>query len=731
MLSDAVVSILSAMGVLRIPEHKDRFVISCPLAKWTHASGVDRHPSCSIYQKGRAIFVNCYSCKHNSTFAGFVWRYSRFSGIKFDPFQVKIATFVASTPEQRSENRRKRLQDIVTMDTGPKEVAGVWFSPLVLLGTDYTKVGRMEESVLDPYRELPPAALRYLHSTKRDLVDVAIQEWELGWDDDDRRIVIPIRDVKGNLAGYSRKAIDAGSDLPWLHSEGFKKEFYLYGEHKIDLNYKTAILVEGFFDVIHLWQSGYVNALGIMGTALNRPQREKLVMFFDRVLLALDPDKAGILATQQIRDQLYGRVELEEVELPYGKDPDQIRTKALRTKLFGPPQATCLTPDLTDSKVIFDFFEEVAEEVGAPVAPTVIPMVVEPIEVPQVNEVFMSNSSGWTPKTGASNRPLPKPGGGGGPFRNWKPGGIPLWIWDRDPFDFKMPRGMPPTEKDPTPAPATRDFVFIDRTCAGVRRHQGNLLKQTLKGETFSRFGAFLTCLSEAGIEENKRDCCLEANKKPKEEKQMDDLKYASWRGHYTIIPLYPVEIGEKTFHYEPMLYSGPSATITLLEQASAESKGIFEGFRCTAKRGHEQTSSTVGESFVFGKRIDMTKIFNSMTWANFPLADLYDAAEKHKEHMEGLCRLFAVEKDANGKLVRKPPMFNYAHLLRPLEPKDVRQILGIDPFEAPKAESKPAPKEVVSTNEFDADESDSVEPASTGNRPVATGGSDDDDIPF
>jgi len=80
----------------------------------------------------------------------------------------------------------------------------------------------------------------------------------------------------------------------------FDKSRLLYG---LDVARKSirsedqVVIVEGYMDVIGLYQAGYQNAVSPMGTALNEHQFRTLKRFTRNIILALDPDAAGEKAT--------------------------------------------------------------------------------------------------------------------------------------------------------------------------------------------------------------------------------------------------------------------------------------------------------------------------------------------------------------------------------------------------------------------------------------------------
>ncbi|MBX3048587.1 MAG: DNA primase [Anaerolineales bacterium] len=117
------------------------------------------------------------------------------------------------------------------------------------------------------------------------------------------RLIFPIRDSGGRMAGFGARALRDGDQPKYLNSPQtplFDKGALLYG---LDRARKTirdedqAVLVEGYMDVIGLHQAGFSNAVSPMGTAINEGQLRVLKRLSKRIVLALDADAAGNQAT--------------------------------------------------------------------------------------------------------------------------------------------------------------------------------------------------------------------------------------------------------------------------------------------------------------------------------------------------------------------------------------------------------------------------------------------------
>ena len=117
------------------------------------------------------------------------------------------------------------------------------------------------------------------------------------------RIIFPIRDGNGQMAGFGGRILDPNDNPKFLNSPQtvlFDKGRLLYGldaARKAIRARDQVVIVEGYLDVIVLHQCGFNNAVSPMGTALTEDQLRYLKKFTRRLVLALDADAAGQKAT--------------------------------------------------------------------------------------------------------------------------------------------------------------------------------------------------------------------------------------------------------------------------------------------------------------------------------------------------------------------------------------------------------------------------------------------------
>ena len=91
---------------------------------------------------------------------------------------------------------------------------------------------------------------------------------------------------------------------------------------------KRLIIVEGYMDVISLHQSGIINTVASLGTALTESQGRTLKKYAEEVIISFDADTAGQSATMRGLDLLSDiGCQVKVLKIPDGKDPDEFIRK--------------------------------------------------------------------------------------------------------------------------------------------------------------------------------------------------------------------------------------------------------------------------------------------------------------------------------------------------------------------------------------------------------------------
>lgn len=142
------------------------------------------------------------------------------------------------------------------------------------------------------------------------------------------RIIFPVFNVSGRVIGFGGRVLD-DSKPKYLNSPEtpiFHKGTNLYGLNLAIKNNpsRTIIMVEGYMDVISLFQQGVTNVVATLGTALTEGQCKLLKRYIDTVIVSFDSDVAGQNATIRGLEILQkSGFDLKILQIPRGKDPDE------------------------------------------------------------------------------------------------------------------------------------------------------------------------------------------------------------------------------------------------------------------------------------------------------------------------------------------------------------------------------------------------------------------------
>jgi DNA primase len=271
---------------------------------------------------------------------------------------VELPEYSRQTPEQKEafEHLRHLLEDALTFYRGHlqgnaslmtylQEKRGLTPSSIEAFGLGYAP-NRWDATLT--------------HFTQRgysfqDMVDAGLLgEREDGsrFDRFRNRLMIPIRDETGRMAGFGARVVDPDDMPKFLNSPDtpvFSKGRLLYGLDRARQSIRKAdqvVIVEGYLDVMALHQAGFENVVSPMGTALTEDQLRLLKRSTRRIVLALDSDSAGQKAVLRgleaarkamdregelgfdalglLRSEARLQADLRVASLPEGMDPDDL-----------------------------------------------------------------------------------------------------------------------------------------------------------------------------------------------------------------------------------------------------------------------------------------------------------------------------------------------------------------------------------------------------------------------
>jgi DNA primase len=145
------------------------------------------------------------------------------------------------------------------------------------------------------------------------------------------RAMFPIFSTQGRVIGFGARKMReddaiAGKYINSPESPLYDKSRVLYGLfHSKDFirQEDNALMVEGYADLISLYQAGIQNVVASSGTALTEAQLKLIARYSKNLTLVYDADSAGSSATVRGIDlALEHDLNVRIVELPEGEDPD-------------------------------------------------------------------------------------------------------------------------------------------------------------------------------------------------------------------------------------------------------------------------------------------------------------------------------------------------------------------------------------------------------------------------
>ena len=378
---------------------------TCPFARVTHAAGRDEKPSFVVFPTTKSgewpPIYSCQACGETGSFEDLIltlWA----RGVLSDGDRILLSMYASADGKAELSSASGRLvaRSVSRFEGAISRVSAADFSIAPWRHWDedgpwhdrysIAQCSEVPELPAGSYDEFEGGVPRY--AIERGLAIETCKAWNLGHNRADKRLMFPLYDERGRLVAYSGRSYacrcgsmdsvgeyrcsvcktslaDGAEPCPacggapkktrtlcskcgqrwppkYLHSYGFKRNLFLYGEHrrKIDRG-DTVYVVEGNIDAPMLWQAGYRPAVSTLGSnvvlkgAATSVHVEKMIAWWGRVVIVRDGDEAGRKMAAGIVRAISGRILSSVVDLPDGFDPARMvqeRPDELR-KLLGNP----------------------------------------------------------------------------------------------------------------------------------------------------------------------------------------------------------------------------------------------------------------------------------------------------------------------------------------------------------------------------------------------------------
>lgn len=283
----AIIDVLNKSG-FKTKVGSSNISICCPLAPYSplHSNSKDRRPSMGIKVTDTAVLVNCFTCGFKCGQLSFLYKKLTHHNIGYK----EALNYVLSLEK---EFLKHGLSNLATngfqVRREPKPVP-VCESKWNLFGNKFSK-----------------------YFLSRDVELETGIRWGVGFDQQNNRAMIPIRDFKGCLWGAVGRSINPNVWPKYFNYFEFKKSQQLLGAQLID-SLKKVVVVEGSFDALKADQAlqragmdGYA-VVSILGSDLSDTQADLLTKCSSEIVLAFDYDQAGAKGTKIAHKKLSKRV---------------------------------------------------------------------------------------------------------------------------------------------------------------------------------------------------------------------------------------------------------------------------------------------------------------------------------------------------------------------------------------------------------------------------------------
>lgn len=302
----------------------------------------ERTPSFSV--NAQRNFCYCFSCKKGGSPINFIMEKE---GMSYHDallylakrYGIKVEEKELTDEEREQQNMRdamfaanewamnKMAEDLKNTEEG-RDVGLQYFYQRGLTEEAITQF-RLGYSI-DKQTHLSEAAVKsgYDINTLKELGLVGTSQRGQDYDRFRGRVIFPVMNSAGKVVAFGGRDLKGGiaKYINSPESSIYKKSNELYGifqARSAIVKENKCYLVEGYLDVIGMWQAGLKNVVASSGTALTDNQINLIHRFTPNVTLIYDGDGAGIKAAMRGIDMLLTHgMDVKVLLLPDGHDPD-------------------------------------------------------------------------------------------------------------------------------------------------------------------------------------------------------------------------------------------------------------------------------------------------------------------------------------------------------------------------------------------------------------------------
>jgi DNA primase len=313
----------------RIPLNKkgSNFWCQCPFHD-------DSNPSMAVNQDKQ--FFYCFVCQESGNAIHFIRRYENLEFV--DAIETLASAAGMTVPYEN--NRLEKSKPSGLVEKAVKFYQGNLNEKTASKAVEYLKDRKITGATAKKFnigyaQDKWDGLLNHFGS---DIPSKELDESGLFSRKDDRfydrfrgRVIFPIRNIKGDFIAMGGRIIDEG-EPKYLNSPEtsfFNKSNELFGLYEVkerEKNIASLIVVEGYMDVIGLYEHGIKNAVATLGTAVTPNHVSKIMRYTNKIFFAFDGDLAGGKAAWKAVENTFPIIR-EDINIYFvffdqGHDPD-------------------------------------------------------------------------------------------------------------------------------------------------------------------------------------------------------------------------------------------------------------------------------------------------------------------------------------------------------------------------------------------------------------------------
>ena len=317
----------------------------CPLPGHT-----EKTPSFTVNEIGQ--FYHCFGCGKGGDAITFIQQVEKLDFVEALRFLAdKVGMAIPSIDGYDSEKARERRKKLIRYENLMKDTAIFYVNSFANNRAkpyiEYVKTRGLTAKTLKNFGigvsldfSSLPKHLKEKGYTEKEMVEsgvVSVGKDGGVYDFEAERLVVPIINAMGKVIAFGGRTLDPNADFGKYKNTQetilFDKKNVLFNANNLkklqsEEDYNHVIMVEGYMDVISLYQAGIKNVVASMGTSLTKEQAKLLRRYTDKVIVSYDGDGAGQKATVRSLDIFEAEgFDVRVATLPDGLDPDDVIKK--------------------------------------------------------------------------------------------------------------------------------------------------------------------------------------------------------------------------------------------------------------------------------------------------------------------------------------------------------------------------------------------------------------------